>query len=439
MDTEIEIIDNNQNNISEKRIKQSRFMYILEAAFEYFIDILVAGAYIAKVTTSIGISDELTGILTSFVTLGSGFQIFALLFIRKKRVKSWVTFGNTINQLSFALIYIIPFFNISKNDKTLLFIIFLLLGNILSKVFFSPKTNWFMSLVDNDKRGRFTATKEIVSLLSGFIFSFIIGRVMDNYEAMGDIKQSFIFCAICIFVLSILHVLTLVFSVEKENTNVNTISLKQQLGSILKQKSIYKIIFLTMLWHVAIGFSTPFYGVYQISELGFSMTFIAILSLLYAVIRSLFEHPLGKFADKRSFVSMLNICYTVALIAFIVNIFTVPSNGKIFYTIYYSLYAIAMAGINSSEINLVYDYVSEENRVGALAIKNTIIGFTGFFSTLLASRLVKYIQANGNSIFGINLYAQQAISFVTAVLIIFTIVYMNLALRKVKTNKNVEE
>ena len=123
----------------------------------------------------------------------------------------------------------------------------------------------------------------------------------------------------------------------------------------------------------------------------------------------------------------------------IVNIFTVPSNGKIFYTIYYSLYAIAMAGINSSEINLVYDYVSEENRVGALAIKNTIIGFTGFFSTLLASRLVKYIQANGNSIFGINLYAQQAISFVTAVLIIFTIVYMNLALRKVKTNKNIEE
>ncbi len=97
-------------------------------------------------------------------------------------------------------------------------------------------------------------------------------------------------------------------------------------------------------------------------------------------------------------------------------------------------------GFKYKALALSYDdYVDEENRVGALAIKNTVIGFAGFLSTLLASRLVKYIQANGNSIFGLNVYAQQVISFVTVVLIVILIIYINLALRKVKTNKQKEE
>ena len=58
--------------------KKSRFFYILEATFEYFISILVGGAYLAKITTSLGMSAALTGILTSFVSLGGGFQIFAI-------------------------------------------------------------------------------------------------------------------------------------------------------------------------------------------------------------------------------------------------------------------------------------------------------------------------------------------------------------------------
>ena len=48
----------------------SRVMYILEAAFEYFISIFVSGAYFAKLTNALGLSDSMTGILSSLATLG---------------------------------------------------------------------------------------------------------------------------------------------------------------------------------------------------------------------------------------------------------------------------------------------------------------------------------------------------------------------------------
>ena len=49
--------------------KSSRVMYVIEAALEYFIAIAVGTVYLAKIATEIGIPDNITGILTSFVAL----------------------------------------------------------------------------------------------------------------------------------------------------------------------------------------------------------------------------------------------------------------------------------------------------------------------------------------------------------------------------------
>ena len=125
--------------------KNSRFFYILEAAFEYFISILVGGAYLAKVSSSLGISDGLTGILTAFVSLGCGFQMVAIFLSNKRPVKGWVTLLHSLNQLFFALIYLVPFIRLSKQVKILLFIGFLLLGHIINNVVNSPKINWLPS------------------------------------------------------------------------------------------------------------------------------------------------------------------------------------------------------------------------------------------------------------------------------------------------------
>ena len=411
------------------KYKKSRFLYIIEAALEYFISLLVVGAYLAKVTTAIGLSDHVTGILTSFVSLGCGFQIVAI-FLNKRSVKSWVTILHSLNQLFFALIYLVPFFKIGKTLKAIFFIAFLLLGHIINNIVHSPKINWYMSLVDDDKRGRFTANKEIVSLIGGMIFSFVMGTVIDHYEAVGDNQSAFIVCGLSIFVLMILHTLTLIFSKEKPCENVEKSNTKAMLGALIRDKGLFKVILVSVLWYIANYTATPFYGTYQIKELGFSMTFVSLLAGLHAICRSVFSFPMGKFADKYSFKSMLNICFTIMVVAFSLNAFTVPSNGKVMYTIYYLLYAIAMAGIGSSTINLIYDYVPHEKRIGALALNGTLSGFAGFFSSLIMGSLVAYIQENGNMLFGINVYAQQVVSIIASILILVTIVYMNTALKK---------
>ena len=415
--------------------KISRFLYILEAALEYFISLLVTGAYLAKITSAIGMCDTTTGILTSFVSLGFGFQILAIFLASKRPVKRWVTLLHCLNQLAFALIYFIPLFDISHGARIILFIILLLMGHILNNVVNSPKINWFMSLVEDKRRGAFTANKEMVSLIGGMIFSFLMGSIIDRMESSGNINDAFIVCGGSIFILMLLHSFTLIFSKEKPAEDKEKTSSVKLLKDLLADKNLFRVIFVSVLWSIVNYSSTPFYGSYQIKELGFSMTFVSVLSAAYAVVRSIFSRPMGKFADKYSFAKMLNICFIIALVGFIINGFTVPDNGKVCYTVYYMLYAVAMAGINSATINLIYDYVDKEKRIGALALKSTFCGFTGFFTTLIVSPLVGFIQKNGNEFFGIRVYAQQVVSFISAAILIILIVYLNTVIGRLKTNK----
>ena len=424
----------NNTTVKKDKYKFSRFLYIIQAAVEYFIATLVAGAYLAKATEAVGMSDDVTAILTSLVSLGVGFQLVALFIPRTRTVKSWVTPCMLAYQLIFTFIYVIPLFDLARETKVFIMFAVLLLGHIIQNVVYSPKINWLMGLVDENKRGSFTAVKEIISLASGMAYTFVIGLIMDYFEAKGDMNGAFIACSIILLSLTVIHTLILIFTKEKplDVDTTDSYSVREQIKDAITDKNLWKVLPVSIIWAVATYSATPFYGTYQNKELGFTMTFIAIISAVSALARSLVSVPLGKFADKHSFTKMLNICFVIASSAFFINIFTVPSNGKVFYFAYSVLYGISMAGINSSAINLIYDATPRARRTGALAIRGALAGFVGFFSTLAVRPLVKYIQESGNSIFGMSVYAQQAVSAIAFVLVVVNIIYLNTVLKKFK-------
>lgn len=408
--------------INEKSLKTSRFLYILEAGFEYLISILVAGAYLAKLTESLGMSDQLTGIMSAVISLGHLFQLGSLL-IRPKRVKGLVVAFSIANQLLFMMLYVIPLGSGAKPLRSVLFIVAILLAYLLYNLVHPKKMNWFMSLIDDSVRGRFTSVKEMVSLIMGVGFSFAMGGVVDYFEAKGQLQTAFVICGITIAALMVLHTITMIGSVEKP---VEVVPGKRRaFKAMLKDKTILKIAVMFALWYATMYASTPFLGSYQNKELGFSMTFISVLSLIYSGVRIAFSFLWGSYADKRSFKAMLTACLAISAVGYFINIFTVPANGRIFYTAYYVCHAIAMAGINSALTNLVYDYVELSRRADAIAITQTVSGVVGFLTTLAAGVLVEQIQQSGNRFFGMGVYAQQIVSAISFVMNLVVILYLH--------------
>ncbi len=413
---------------TEKAMTRSRVLYILEAALEYFISILFAGSYLATLTSTLGMSDSLTGIISSFISLGCLFQLFSV-FLKRPKVKGIVTVLSVVNQLLFLSLYIIPLSGAEKQVKIALFLIAILAAYLIYNSIHPLKISWLMSLVDDRERGVFTSRKEIVSLLSGMVFSFGMGTLIDHFQEQGEVRTAFLLCGLTVFMLMVLHTLTMAFSLEiPTNTSVEKKNPVKDMFSALSDKNVVKVTILFVLWHMATSSATPFYGTYLIKELGFSLQFVSILSIVYSLVRASVSTFWGKFADKNSFASMVSICLAIAGLGFFVNIFTVPANGAVFYTIYYALYAIAMGGINSALINLVFDMVGPEMRSNALALSQSVSGLAGFFMTLLVSGLVGHIQKSGNTFLAMSLYAQQvtsAIAFVfTAISVAYVVIFL---------------
>lgn len=419
--------------MNDPKIRRSRVMYIIEAALEYFISILVAGSYLATLTSELGISDGLTGVISSFISLGCLFQLLSV-FLKRPRVKGVVIALSVLNQLLFLLLYLIPLAGGGKQVKTAVFMAAIFVAYLIYNSVHPLKINWLMSLCEDKKRGVFTSQKEIVSLLSGMIFSFAAGTMIDHYKAAGEIETAFILCGATIFVLTVLHTLTMLFSVELPAESAGTEKknpLREMLGT-LQDKTVVKVTVLFVIWHLATSSATPFYGTYLIKELGFSLQFVSILSIIYSLVRASVSTFWGKYADKNSFAKMVRLCLSIAGIGFLVNVFTVPANGAVFYTLYYALYAVAMGGINSALTNLVFDYVAPETRSNALALSQAVSGLAGFLTTLVVSGLVTHIQNNGNTLFGLHVYAQQVVSALAFIFTAAAVVYVTLVILKEK-------
>lgn len=414
--------------------KSSRILYIIEAALEYFIAIAVGTVYLAKITSEIGIPDNITGILTSFVSLGCGFQIIALFLAHKKPVKRWVTVFHVISQLLFSAMYFVPLLPISRAGQTALLICSLLLAQVLHNAINSPKINWCMSLVDEHKRGSFTANKEIVSLLGGMVFSFALGQIMDSFSENGKITTGFLVCGVILLFLTALHTLTLIFTKEKLSEQTKKLNIKEIFG-LFKNKTILKVICVFVLWNIASCITTSYMGAYQVNDLGFSPVFASVVIIIGSLVRATVSRPVGKFADKFSFCKMLYFCFGVEVLAFLTATLVTPANGRYMYIAYYVLYCVGCAGINSAIINLIYDYVDFDKRTSALALVNTASGFAGFFATLAVSPLVKHIQGDGNKFLGKEIYAQQLLAFCSAIIIVGIIVYLLLVISKLKRHE----
>lgn len=415
-------------------LRRSRLMYIFEAALEYLISILVTGSFLATITKELGVSDSITGILSSVISLGCLFQLLSLS-VRRTRVKRLVVVLSVINQTFFMFLYVTPLTGAKKQIKIVLFVILICTAYLIYNFAHPKKINWLMSLVDDSSRGAFTSNKEIFSLVCGMIFSFLMGAVIDRFAEAGEIRTAFILSAAVIFILILLHTLTMIFTVEKETPNNKNGNFLTGVRELVKNKIVIKITGVFVLYNISNFASVPFYGTYQINELGLGLKTISVLVIFGNISRILVSRLWGKYADRKSFAAMTEKCLIFLGIAQLCALFAVPSNGTVMFALYYFFYGVAMGGINSALINLIFDYVAPEKRSDSLAITQAVSGLVGFLTTVCLSPLVTLVQNSNNTIFGVHIYAQQLCTIISLLFTAASVIYVKIVIidKRIKT------
>lgn len=415
--------------IEERALKRGRLMYIFEAALEYLISVLVAGSFLATITKELGLSDSLTGILSSMISLGCLFQLSSLL-VRKTKVKKLVITLSIINQLLFMMLYVIPLAGVEKPIKTACFVVAIIGAYVLYNFAHPKKISWLMSLVDDHHRGDFTANKEMFSAILGIGFTFGMGAVVDHFAEQGQIRLAFAICGGVIFLLMVLHSVTMLLTVEKEQPKSDKKTFGESVKLLLKNKKIIYVAVVFALYYISTYLSVPFYGTYQIGELGLSLKYVSAITVSGIVTRILASKLWGRYADRTSFASMIEKGLLVLALAQLCVVFATPQTGKVMFLLYYLIYGVGVAGINSALINMVFDYATPDQRSDSLAIVQAVMGVAGFLATLCISPLVSHIQENGNVLFGLSVYAQQVITILSVLVSVSASFFVHFVIKK---------
>lgn len=410
----------NQAIDNERIRRRSRGMYIAEAAVEYFISLCVTTTFLTILLNEMEVSTAYQGIISSLASLACVVQLFSIFGVKRAYpCKRWVCALNLLNQLLFCFLYIMPFTPWRPQLKLVAFIGMLLLAYFCQHFITPFRTQWHMENVDDNKRGLFTANKEIVSLIGGMIFSQCAAWMVEYFQGKGDMRTAFIIFAISIAVMALIHLgLMIGISEQKPKKEIAPKKFGEILSLIFGTKQLRLVILFDILFAISLV-PGHFGSVYLLRTLEFSPVLVTIIAAVGAAFRAIVSRFLGRYADKHSWVALMRLCMLVSATGYLFFALCAPGVASLFlYPVYMLCHSFAMGGTNSARTNLCFDYVSHEDRRYVLGVKNAIAGLADFGVTLLVSLFVDMIEKNGNQIFGMTIYPQQIFFLFNTVLLL---------------------
>lgn len=422
-----------------KEYSRSRNAYIAFCALEYFVSICVSDAFLATLLSYMNISDSMIGIISSIISLAFLFQLLSILIVRKiKDTKKTVIVLYTLSFSIFMLLYILPFWNVSAGGKTVLTVAFIMLAYLCMYCASPLSFEWSNSYVAPQKRARFGASKELVSLIGGGVFSVAVGYVLDYFTAENNIEGGFLFVVFAVLALNIGSFISLMMikrneAADNEETQ-HRVSFSEIFKNTLGNRNFRSVIVVTALWQMAQYTTVGFMGIFKTKDLLLSVGFVQIINFVGLGTRVVFTKQFGRFSDKKSFASGMRVGAMLAAIGFLTNVFSTPSTWWCV-AIFTVLNSVSYAGYMQNSSNIVYSYVDKEYLVQAMAIKNSIGGVAGFLAALGAGKLLDFIQANNNTFFGLNVYGQQVLSFISFMLLAAMTLYLKFVVEKQSIKK----
>lgn len=431
-----------EKDFSSAEYKRSRNAYTLQCMFEYFVTLLVADSFLAKLLKSVGFGDGDIGIISSFISLAFVFQMFSLLLSRKRGSKRvMILILDTLGQGLFLALYLLPFLEIDAQLHRALVYVFII-GAYMSKYLVSTFLfQWANSYVDPNRRASYSGTKEIVSLVGGIIFSLIAGKVFDLFEEAGNLRGGFLFLAVLVFLSNLLDFICLLLIKREEKVQKEQLP-RKKLSEIFRNtfgnKNFRRLVIIAGIWKAAMYFTVGFMGTFKTDTTGnglsMNMTLVSIILMIGNIVRIFLTKPIAKYSDKRSFAAGFYLSMFIAIVAFACNIFTTE---KTWYLVigYTVLYAVCSAGCGQNAFNMTYSYVDTNYIAEAMALQNCVSGVCGFLCSLVAGKILDAVQANGNEMFGLPVLGQQILGLISALLCVACIIYMSCTIMKEKVMK----
>jgi len=412
--------------------RRSRVAYHIQCVTEYLAGLLVADAFLAKLLKNIGLSDSTIGIVASLMSLAFLIQLATIFLMQHIRdVKKTVIVFDVSSMLCFTCTYLLPFIPVSQTVRSVLVFVTIGGGFLFKYLQLNLYYKWGNSFVKPENRGVFSARNEAISQAAGVIFTLVMGGSVDWFEKQGQLEKSFLIIACVIGLLTVadLAMLLMIRNYSAEATRRQKKPFGQVLKNTLGNRNFRNVVIMISMYDIGRYLTVGFLGTFKTQDLLLTVGAVQLINICASILRCALSRPAGKWADRTSFAHVYRMGLWVCALSFFLLIFTTKECWWLIIA-YTLLYNVAMTAIPGNANNMTYSYVPIDYFVQAQAIRSSIAGTLGFLASLLGSRILAAVQANGNMMFGIPMHGQQLLAGMSLCVILTAIVFNKCVVEK---------
>jgi MFS family permease len=394
------------------------------------------------------------GLLAALPTFANLFQLASIWLVSRfpeRRTISVVC--SILARIPLLLLGSYLYFN---NDPALaiivgLFFLYYLFGSIAGPAW----NSWMKDFIPEQELGSFFSKRTMYMQIVSLILFLVITFLLEFFKGHNNAVPVYLY-GILIFLAGIVGLLgTILLS---KVPDVPTAEVKENFFNILllplKDKNFRGLLIFQSVWAFAFGMTNPFFSVYQLTTLEFSVTKVLLLSLVGQLTGIFLIKKWGSLSDKYSNKSILLVLVPVFMITLILWCFLDPRNNLIFNTslvvLIQFLLGASQSGINQCLNNITLKLSPGALSVAYLSTKNILIScFASFapivggilsdsFSVYRFEIMARYNNKSGEYLFHIFTLQEWTLLFLVGAIIVYIASQLlNIVQEKGETEKDV--
>lgn len=394
--------------------------YLTAATLDNTANKIMSSTFVVGYAIYLGLSDRIIGLYVASKSIMCLIQILAASIYSKIGQSKKVTLGiYSLYRFFGAIPILIPFISQDITIRTILFIISILFYEIFGQIGYTPLVNWRMSILKEEDRAKFYATKNLIQNTLVMAVSLGAGVLLDKYTQSGNEFKGFVILFSIIVIINIIDIYLRATTYKRE-VQENKVNIKETIKEPLKDKQFRKLLVFTSLYTLALNIGIQYLSLFQLKYLGISYTYASILNVILALVNATFGLIWAKTYNNRGWKSIVVPMLVTYIAMFILLIYTTVDTTFIL-LVAFALYGIGESAYGLFDHNVIYESAQEKYKTVYLSINKTICGVVSVLVPIITSNIMVDENNTNNikMIFGISI-----------VLFVFTLIYYRISICK---------
>jgi len=387
-----------RSEVSEQEVDKGIRLIAWDGVCTMSMGALAGGVFLVAFALSLGASNFHIGLLAAIPFLAQVFQIPAIYLVEKVRNRKAICLGFSATSRAFwILIALIPFLFWGTGGLTAL-ILSLLLFAALGAVSGCSWNSWMRDLLPQNILGSVfsrrlmlaTGIALVITLLGGFFIDYW----GNHYQGQEIYGYSILFLAAIIFGLIGEEIFIRIAEPQMEDNKGKPLSPLKLLTTPLKDKNFRALLIFLSFWSFAISLAAPFFTVYMLVRLEFSLSMVVMLSVLSQVVNILTVRIWGRLSDRFSNKSILLVSGPLFLICIVAFTFTtMPEKHFLTLPIVIAIHifsGISLAGVTLGASNIALKLSPKGQATSYLAANGVITSLAAGVAALIGGSIALF-------------------------------------------------